>query len=207
MNGIFRAYLAGTRGAVLFELFFTIALVFMLAFGGVLFFGIVVSIVGLTIVCMMSANTCFSKYFPVMPIKPKTIILAEYLYFLMFMAAGVVLAAICAVIIGEGLIVSINSMLFVLGYMITSIGLLIPLYPKMKNTWIFLFLVPIIQMYLVLGVTKVHDIFLAAVTATPVAEAKFFGSESGPRWLVFMAVSVAVYVGSYFVTVRVDARR
>ena len=196
-SGIFRAYLAGTKGAVLFELFFTIALVFILAFGGTLFFGIVVAITGLVIVCMMSANTCFAKYFSVMPVKPKIIILAEYLYFLLFMAAGVALAAICAIIIGQGFAVSLNIILFVLGYMLTSIGLLIPLYPMMKATWIFLFLTPILQMYLVLGISRVHEIFAAALTATPVGEVQALASV--PRWLVFIAVSLAVYVGSYIV--------
>ena len=203
MTGIFRAYLAGTRGAVLAEFIFTVVLVIILAVSGTLFFGITISIAGFTVVCMMSANTCFAKYFAVMPIRPRTIVLAEYVYFLLYMAAGVAMAAVCAIIIGEGFAVSLNIIFFVSGYILTALGFVIPLYPAMKMTWMFLFFVPIVQMYPVLGVSKVHDIFWAAANGTPVAETDIFGSTTTPRWLVFIAVSLAVYAGSYFVSVKV----
>ena len=200
--GIFLAYLVGTRGVLFLELLLVVPIAVIVAWSGTLFYSIAASIVGFAAVAIMSLNTSFEKYFSVMPIKVRAVLLAEYLYFLVFMAVGTVFAIICAILAGGGLIVSLNVILFVFGYVLTLFGFLAMLWPIIK-TWVILLLpVPIAQMYLVLGASRVHEIFTAGVSITPVTDTDVFGAT--PIWLVFIAVSLAIFIGSYFVTVKIE---
>jgi len=200
--GVFLAYLTGIRGALFLELLLVVPIAVIVAWSGTLFYSIAVSIVGFAAVAIMSLNTSFEKYFSVMPIKVWAVLLAEYLYFLVFMAAGVIFAIICAIVAGGGLIVSLNIMLFVLGYALTVFGFLAMFWPIIRMWAFSVLLLPIAQMYLVLGASRVHEIFTAGVSVTPVADTNVFGAT--PIWLVFIAVSLAIFIGSYFVTVKVE---
>ena len=202
VGGVFRAYLAGTRGALLLELLFTVPLAIFVAWRGSPFFSVVMSIAGFAIVSVASLNTSFEKYFSVMPIKTWAVLLAEYIYFLAFIVAGTILSIICTIIAGNDFISSLNIILFVLGYALTVFGFLAMLWPIIKTWVIFLLPLPIAQMYLVLGTSRVHEIFTAGVSAMPVADTDVFGAT--PIWLVFIAVSLVVFIGSYFVTVKIE---
>jgi len=201
-SGVFRAYLAGTKGALLLELLFVVPLAIFVAWGGSLFFSVAMSIAGFAIISIASLNTCFEKYFSIMPIKAWAALLAEYFFFLVFMAAGTALAIVCVIIAGGNLIFSLNTILFVLGYTVTVFGFVAMFWPIIKTWVIFLTLVPIAQMYLVLGVSRTHDIFSAAVSATPVVETNIFSNT--PIWLAFIAVSLVIFVGSYFATLKIE---
>jgi len=201
-GGIFLAYLTGIKGVLLFELLLVIPLVIIVAWSGTLFYSIAMSIGGFSTIAIASLNTIFEKYFAVMPIKAWAVLLAEYLYFIIFAAVGVAIAILCAIIVGSGLIVSLNLILFVLGYVLSVFGFIAMFWPIIKGWVMFLVLVPIAQMYLVLGTSRVHDIFLAGISATPVAEIDVFGAT--PIWLVFIAVSLVIFIGSYFVTLKIE---
>jgi len=199
---VFLVYLAGVRGALLLELLLVVPLTVIVAWSGALFYGIAMSIVGFAIVSIASLNTSFEKYFSVMPIKAWVVLLTEYLYFLTFIAVGTIIAVICAIIAGGGLIVSLNVILFVLGYVLTMFGFIAMLWPIIKSWVFFLLPVPIAQMYLVLGTSRVYEILTAGVSATPIADTDVFGDT--PIWLVFIAVSLIIFVGSYFVSLKIE---
>jgi len=203
ITAIFLVYLAGIRGALLMELLIVIPLAIIVAWSsGALFYSVAMSIGGFAAVAIMSLNTSFEKYFSVMPLKTWAVLFAEYFYFLVFIAVGTVFAVASAFIAGGGLTVSLNIILFVLGYVLTVFGFLAMFWPIIRMWAFSVLLLPIAQMYLVLGISQVHEIFTAGVSLTPIAEMDVFGTT--PIWLIFIAVSLVIFVGSYFATLRIE---
>jgi len=199
MTSVFRAYIAGGRTSLIIGMIFALGISVITAFAGFRFYSLAVPIATVSSMFISGSGTCFAKYFRVMPVRASIKILSDYAYHMILLITGLALAAVVAIIIGDYYLVSFNIILLVLGYALIYQGFYFPLKYRNPHIGIALIVVPVPVLYLVFGGSNVHGIVSSAVSGIPVTEVDIFSNTA--HWLVFMAISLAIYIGSYFATV------
>jgi len=200
MTGVLYSYLSGIKTtAFLFSVFF-VALSLVFAFTANIFFAINVVFAGIGTLGFQ-IDVCFNKYLRIMPIRKRTIIASRYIFSSACLAVSVVWSLVLAIVSGENFTTSFNSLLIFLGMYLMVTGLYIAFTNVAKTT--FSHIIGIVPLFLPLsligfsGLREVWDTLMS--DARTFEEITFLHNTN--IWLLFFAISLAVYILMYFVSI------
>ena len=153
------------------------------------------------LVLINPATLQMRKYFRVMPIKLSTILLMEYLHNLVALAFGAGIAVAGVFIFSDNVVVSINFVLFLIGLILTTLGLggIVGALLRQKYWYLSLlmYVVALAPLYLIFGVDTIHGLVRGRIDGVYITSSPIFTDTAS--WLAFVALGLAVYVVSYFV--------
>ena len=199
MAGIFHSYFWDVKWKTLGWMVFFMVLAIIQAFMGLVFNSVLFMIAMGS--AFVFAEPCFSKYWRIMPIKPGTVVLAQYTITTIGMVFGTAMAFAIVLIFGRSYFtIYFNSLLFFAGMAITMNSVC----PNYK--WRYIMFLPSViavvgQLYLVFGVSVMHGIVFDMVDGMQVKDSEIFIDTT--RWLIFLVISVIVYIISYHVSLAV----
>lgn len=149
------------------------------------------------------------KYLRVMPIKARTVVLWEYLYNMAALAFGMAIAVAGVLVFSEDVTVGINFILLLTGVILVAFGGTNLFITSLgRKRWYLawpMYLIGIVPLYLVFGVSTIHDIIRGRLAGVYVTSSPIF-TDTG-RWVLFVAIGAAVHVCSYFVAVAVYKKK
>ena len=161
------------------------------------------------IVFMNLGNHKLNRYFRVMPIRPRTLLLWDYLYNLAALAFGVVVTIIIVAIFHENAVVGISFTLLVVGTFLLALGLGNIIFNLIAQKYWYLGLladfVAIIPLYLLFGASTIHGIVRGRVAGVYITSSPIFTDIR--RWLAFVAIGMGFYAVSYFVALALYKKK
>ena len=202
MGGLIRCYFVHSKLMLLFKILYAVFLMWWIPFSdGAL--PVLASIgIGGGAVLIMSTEIFSNGYMRIMPIKSWKMILVPYLHNSLAIIMGLSFAFLRIFIFGDGNMAELRVVFFAVGMFVTGIGIAYCWYYRQKPIILFLaFAVPIVQAYLIIGPSGVHEITLGIVRGTSIMQSGIF--DYSAKWLIFIAVSVAILIASYFVSVAI----
>jgi len=205
MSGILNIYFVDTLWARLSRVFYLLVMAVLIATSGPSFVALF-AVMPMGYIVLMGMDMRLERYLHVMPIKPWVIVLARYLHSVTACLIGATMAVSAVFIFGGGCVVLLNFTLLAAGGWLTFSGAVLVFtfsgIPKDSVAAVissFLILVPFLQLYLVFGPGTINDIIYGRMLGTPITSAYVFTNSA--RWFVFVAVSIIIYAGSYFMAV------
>ena len=202
MAGIFHSYFWDYKWKILGWMIFFISMAIFQAYIGIVFNGIAFMVV------MGSAfvfeKPCFSIYWRVMPVKPGTVVLAQYIITAISIVFGAVMAFAIVLVFGRNdFTVYLNSFLFLTGMVITTNSVC----PNYKMRYIMFLpsaITVVVQLYIVFGVSAIHSVVFDVIDGIQIRDSTVFTDTT--RWLVFLVISIVAYIISYFVSLAIYKR-
>jgi len=209
MAGIFRSYFVDTKlvraGRIAYLLF--IILLVLPFFGEVSFAALFAAVPTGFIVCL-GLETRLDRYFRVMPIKASKIILMRYLLNAAMFLMGTSLAVASVLIFSEDPVVRIHFIMLVFGVFLTVQGISNTMGNNFSSNQVLmvviaclLYIIPFLQMYLVFGFSTVNHIISGRMSGIYITQSDAFADTN--KFIVYVAVSIAVYIISYFAALRI----
>jgi len=207
MGGIFRSYFIDTKLARAGRIAYPLFLLFAIASNRAADFISIIAILPMGFLILIGFESRLDRYLRVMPIRSSTIVLAKYIHILVSLLVGVAAVVVLVLIFHNyERVVRLNFIMLVTGSFLVVVGVAeITLLFYKRNVLRFIWQyalvwgVPIVILYLVLGASTIHDIVRGRVQGIPVTSAEVFTNTG--TWIVYIAVSVAVFVASYFAAV------
>jgi len=204
MSGIFCSYLADTRLARTGRLAYLLILIFAIISTGTADFISTIALLPMGFMIFLGLESRLDRYLRVMPIKSSTIVLAKYIHILASLLVGVVAALVLVLIFHDyDRAVRLHFIMLVTGAFLMCVGVAeITLLFHKRNVWwyiwqfVLIWSVPVGMLYIVLGAGTIHDIVRRRMQGVPITSAEVFTNTN--TWIVYIAVSVAVFVVSYF---------
>jgi len=147
----------------------------------------------------INTNTKLDRYFRIMPIRPRTIVLARFIQSFVSLAVGTVLSAIIVLIFSHNLIPDFNFMLLYLGVFMASLAVGNVLsYIVLNKYWYASYgsyLLPIALAYIVFSPATIHDLVRDTAAGTHMMESAVFANST--PFIIFAAISFIAFMCSH----------
>jgi len=207
MRGILKSYLTDTKrimaGRIAAFLFY-IAIAFVQSSHLLAVFILLIA----AILPTLGMDSRLNRFLRVMPIRARVVVLAQYLHQVVVFVIGVVLCIGYILIVANKDVVVINFALMCLGVWVGFFAVMaLCSYSSISKNrfvsnvvaWLCL-LLPFLQLYLVFGFDTINTIIHDRASGVPITDSHMF-TDTG-SWVIYLAISLVLYVGSYFLVVE-----
>lgn len=202
MRGIIHSYLVHSKIMILAKIAYIIFLVWWIPFSDGQSFVLASIAIGGGSVLLMNTSTFGVGYLRIMPVKSWKVVFVPYLYSIVAFVMGLVFAFARILFFGDHGITDINLVLFATGLFMTIYSVS-QIYTYVKSMFIILLALtaPVLQLVIIFGIPEIYEVVRNWIDGTYLMQSDIFYQTT--RWLIFLAISIMLYIASYFVAIVV----